>query len=129
MTIRVLIADDHAIVKEGLVQLLTDHDFEVVGAVADGTQLLEAATRLRPDVIVTDLLLPRHDGWTLISELKADPRTAAIPIIVLTGHVAPAHPARARAAGCAAFLMKPCLPVELLNTVQRVLKMKRQSRQ
>jgi len=51
----VLIADDHAIVKEGLVRLLTEHDFDVVGAVGDGHELMEAAKRLRPDVIVTDV--------------------------------------------------------------------------
>ena len=54
----VLIADDHAIVKEGLVSLLKEHDFDVVGAVGDGQLLIEAARRLRPDVIVTDLSMP-----------------------------------------------------------------------
>ena len=49
----VLIADDHAIVKEGLVSLLKEHEFDVVGAVGDGHELLDTARRLRPDLIVT----------------------------------------------------------------------------
>ena len=54
----VLVADDHAIVKEGLVSLLKEHDYDVVGAVGDGHELIDAARRLRPDVIVTDLSMP-----------------------------------------------------------------------
>ncbi len=62
----VLIADDHAIVKEGLVSLLKEHDFDVVGAVGDGQLLIEAARRLRPDVIVTDLSMPGWAGSTCL---------------------------------------------------------------
>jgi DNA-binding NarL/FixJ family response regulator len=58
----VLVADDHAIVKDGLVSLLKEHDFDVVGAVGDGPQLMEAARRLRPDVIVTDISMPGLSG-------------------------------------------------------------------
>jgi two-component system cell cycle response regulator DivK len=74
-----------------------------------------------PDVIVTDLVMPKNDGWALIRHLKDAPDTSTIPIVVLTGHGAPALPARARSAGCASFLMKPCLPEHLFAEVQRVL--------
>ena len=68
----VLVADDHAIVKEGLVSLLKEHDFDVVGAVGDGQELLDAARRLRPDVIVTDLSMPGLSGLDVLTRLKAE---------------------------------------------------------
>ena len=68
----VLLADDHAVLREGLAKLLTEHDFEVVGAVADGDQLLDAAKRLRPDVIVTDISMPPGlSGLDVLDRLKA----------------------------------------------------------
>ena len=68
----VLIADDHTIVKEGLVSLLKAHDFDVVGAVGDGEALIESARRLRPDVIVTDLSMPELSGLDVLVLLKAE---------------------------------------------------------
>ena len=58
----VLLADDHAIVTDGLSRILREADFDVVGAVHDGQRLLDAATRLGPDVIITDLSMPRLSG-------------------------------------------------------------------
>ena len=69
----VLIADDHTIVMEGLVGLLKN-DFDVVGAVGDGHQLVEAARRLRPDVIVTDISMPGFSGLDVLPRLKAERR-------------------------------------------------------
>jgi len=67
---RVLIADDHPVVLEALVSLLKD-SFEIVAAVIDGNLLVEAATRLRPDVIVTDISMPGLNGIEALKRLKA----------------------------------------------------------
>ena len=80
----VLVADDHAIVKEGLVRLLKEHDFDVVGAVGDGHELIDAARRLRPDVIVTDLSMPGLSGLDVLARLKAEHIDSKV--IVLTMH-------------------------------------------
>ena len=80
----VLIADDHAIVREGLVGLLKEHDFDVVGAVGDGQQLIDAARRLRPDVIVTDLSMPGLSGLDVLVLLKAE--RIESKVVVLTMH-------------------------------------------
>lgn len=90
-------------------------------AVPDAGRAYQQAGRRHPDVIVTDLVMPGDDGWTLIRSLKADPRTREIPVVVLTGHTAPTLPARARLEGCAAFLLKPCLPEQLLARVRQVV--------
>jgi DNA-binding NarL/FixJ family response regulator len=80
----VLLADDHAIVAEGLARLLGGHEFDVVGAVGNGSQLISAAKRLRPDVIVTDLSMPGMSGLDVLARLKAD--GVESKLIVLTMH-------------------------------------------
>jgi CheY-like chemotaxis protein len=85
----------------------------------------EAAVRtLKIDpvaVIVTDLHLRGADGWALIADLKADPLTRSIPIVVLTGWPDPSVAAKAHAVGCATVLMKPCLPDDLAHVLRQLL--------
>jgi DNA-binding NarL/FixJ family response regulator len=117
--ITVLIADDHAIVKEGLVSLLKEHDFDVVGAVGDGQQLLDAARRLRPDVIVTDLSMPGLSGLDVLPLLKTE--RIASKVVVLTMHNDGEAAARALRAGASAFLLKESAGEELVTAIQQVL--------
>jgi len=88
---------------------------------ADGEEALKSAFELPPSLVVMDLTLPVIDGWEATRRLRADPRTSSVPVIVLTGHTQDRHVHSARAAGCDAFLLKPCLPEELLNEIQRLL--------
>jgi CheY-like chemotaxis protein len=87
---------------------------------ADGGDALEMALEFRPDVIVMDLSLPSMDGWTAIGTLSANPETAGIPVVVLSAHTFPADEQRAREAGAAAFLAKPCDPIHLSRVVREV---------
>ena len=68
----VLLAHDHAMVTDGLSRILREAGFEVVGAVRDGQQLIDAATRLRPDVIITDLSMPGLTGLDVLARLKTE---------------------------------------------------------
>lgn len=89
-------------------------------SVPDATHALRVAASA--DVILTELLLPgRIDGFELIARLKHDDRTAHIPIAVLTACAWAAERDRAAAAGCDAFLSKPCLPHEVLRAVRKLL--------
>ena len=115
----VLVADDHAIVKEGLVSLLKEHDFDVVGAVGDGQALLDAARRLRPDVIVTDLSMPGLSGLDVLTRLKAE--RVDSKVIVLTMHHDADLATRAIRAGASAFLLKHSAGEELLTAVHQAL--------
>src|SRR5437867_4822426 len=83
--------------------------FEVTTAV-DGHDALNQARAHPPDLVVMDLAIPGIDGWEVTRTLKRDGRTRAIPVIAVTGHALAGAEARARAAGCDAFLTKPCLP-------------------
>ena len=111
----VLVADDHAIVKEGLVSLLKEHDFDVVGAVGDGHELIDAARRLRPDVIVTDLSMPGLSGLDVLTRLKSE--RIESKVIVLTMHDDGELATRAMRAGASGFLLKRSAGEELLNAI------------
>lgn len=93
----------------------------VVAEASTGTEAVTKATALRPDLIVMDLALPGIDGCEATRRLKKDERTRSIPVIAVTGYVVSWYRERAIAAGCDAFLTKPCLPDELIVEVQRLL--------
>ena len=115
----VLIADDHTIVAEGLLSLLTEHDFDVVGRVADGRKLLEAAMRHRPDVIVTDLSMPELSGLEVLARLQAE--RVHSKVIVLTMHNDAKLAVRAIRAGASGFLLKEGAGEELVTAIRQVL--------
>lgn len=118
--ITVLIADDHAIVKEGLVRLLQAHDLDVVGAVGNGQQLIEAARHFKPDVIVTDLSMPELGGIDVLPLLKADGIDSKV--IVLTMHNDGERATQALRAGASGFLLKESAGDELVTAIHEALK-------
>lgn len=115
----VLLADDHAIVMEGLARLLQEQDFDIVGAVSDGHRLVEAAKRLRPDVIVTDLTMPGLSGLDVLTRLRAE--RVDSKIIVLTMHNDAGLATVAMREGASAFLLKESAGEELLIAIRHVL--------
>jgi DNA-binding NarL/FixJ family response regulator len=115
----VLLADDHTIVIEGLARLLRDHDFDVVGTVGNGDQLLEAARRLRPDVIVTDLSMPALSGLDVLARLKTERITSKL--IVLTMHNDANLATVAMREGASGFLLKESAGEELLAAIRQAL--------
>lgn len=116
---KVLLADDHAIVTEGLAGLLRTQGFDVVGTVGDGTQLIEAARRLRPDVIVTDLSMPGLSGIDVLSRLKAE--GIGSKVIVLTMHNDANLATLALREGASGFLLKESAGDELLAAIRQAL--------
>jgi CheY-like chemotaxis protein len=91
-------------------------DFTVVEA-EDGISALEAMRATRPDIVVTDLSLPRMDGFELMAHMRADERLREVPIIALSGYSGADHEERARQAGSSLVLKKPCLPDDLARAV------------
>jgi CheY-like chemotaxis protein len=115
----VLLVDDICDAREMYAFFLRAAGYAVHEA-ADGSDALAMALEFRPDVIVMDLSLPSMDGWTAIASLSANSETATIPVVVLSAHTFPADEQRARDAGVAAFLAKPCAPDHLARTVRLV---------
>ena len=117
---RVLVADDFTDGRELVAEALARAGFDVVEA-EDGERALAKVVELRPALVLMDLGLPKVDGWEAIRRLKADPRTAHIPVILWTADAATDQALRARAMGCASILTKPCSLRALVDEVKRVL--------
>jgi two-component system cell cycle response regulator DivK len=116
----VLIVEDHDDTRELYVASLAALGFDAIAA-GDCAQAYRQAWESHPDIVVTDLTLRDADGWQLIQDLKREPRTRSIPVVLLTGHAAPTLRERAEREGCAAFFVKPCLPDERALELRHVL--------
>jgi DNA-binding NarL/FixJ family response regulator len=115
---RVLLADDHRMMAEGLKRLL-DPEFELVGLVEDGRELVEQAARLKPDVIVADITMPRLNGLDAIPLLRRD--NPEVRVVVITMHRETAYARRALKAGASAFVLKSSAPAELIEAIRAAL--------
>jgi two-component system, NarL family, response regulator LiaR len=115
--IRVLIVDDHAVVREGLRAFLELQDrMEVIGEAGDGREAIEEAERLRPDVILMDLVMPRLDGVEAMRELHE--QVPAARVIVLTSFLDDKRLVPALRAGAAGYLLKNVEPQELARAIR-----------
>jgi DNA-binding response OmpR family regulator len=85
----------------------------------EGARRLAAANP--PDIVVTEVSLPSDDGWSVVRALKSTPRTANVPIVVMTARTQAEVCERARREGCAAVVMKPCLPDRLALGLRTLL--------
>jgi two-component system, NarL family, response regulator LiaR len=117
--IRVLIADDHAVVRQGLRTFLDlQEDIEVVAEAADGEEALAAAERERPDVVLIDLVMPRLDGIEAIRRLRET--APEVRAIVLSSFVDDDKLFPAVRAGAAGYLLKDVQPQELVEAIRTV---------
>ena len=117
---RVLLVDDYPDAREMYTEYLEFSGFDVVEA-GNGMEALERAVDASPDIILMDLSLPVMDGWEATRRLKADRRTAGIPVVALTGHALAGISEGAKKAGCDAFVTKPCLPEDLVREIRKIL--------
>ena len=101
---RVLVAEDEALIRLHLVELLTEEGYHVVGETGDGEQAVELARSLRPDLVVMDVKMPKLDGITAASTI-AEERIA--PVVILTAFSQRDLIDRARVAGAMAYVVKP----------------------
>ena len=114
---RILIAEDHTIVMEGLTGLLKV-DFDVVGAVSDGRMLVDAAKRLRPDVVVTDISMPGMNGLEACRQMRAEGIEAKVIFLTMHGGQLATEALQAGASG---FLLKHSAGEELVTAIREVL--------
>jgi PAS domain S-box-containing protein len=116
-TADVLVADDNADMRDYLTRLLRSSGHQVQ-AVADGQAALEAARVRQPDLIVSDVMMPRLDGLQLVAALRADPRTAGTPVLLLSARAGEEAAIEGLGAGADDYLVKPFSSAELLARVQ-----------
>jgi DNA-binding NarL/FixJ family response regulator len=121
MSITVLIADDQPLMRTALrMSLMAEPDFDVVGEAADGLQAIELAARLRPDVVVMDIRMPKLDGVAATRHLTDQAHDAQPKILVITTFALDEYVVEALRAGASGFLLKDATSDELVRAVRVV---------
>src|ERR1700756_1816914 len=119
MTIRILLVDDHPIVRQGLKTLLEGHsDWQVIGEAADGAEALEKAKDINPDVMVLDVTMPRMNGLEACRLLRR--QSPALEILFVTQHDSPQMMREALEAGARGYVVKSNAARDLLAAVEAV---------
>ncbi len=116
MSIKILIADDHELVRHGLKTLLADSDVEVVAEVGTGEAAVKWAMTHKPDVVLLDIRMPEGDGLTVLGRLKLE--RPELPVLILSNFDNPTYIARAVALGAAGYLIKNCSRDDLLKALR-----------
>ena len=119
---RVLVVDDDRVIQQLLEVNLELEGYEVVGSALDGLEALELARKLRPDVILLDIMMPKLDGLEVCRRLKADTKLSKIPVILLSARAQDMDVREGLEIGADAYLTKPFDPVELLDVVGRLIR-------
>jgi two-component system, chemotaxis family, chemotaxis protein CheY len=115
----ILTVDDSRTMREMLMLALTDAGYSVVQAV-DGVHGLEVLDTIEPDVVITDINMPRMDGFGLIEGVRRHERHRAVPVLVLTTESDAQKKDRARRAGATGWIVKPFNPEKLVDAIKRV---------
>lgn len=119
VVIRILISDDHAIVREGLKQILADtDDLVVAGEAANGHEVLELIRREDWDMVLLDLAMPGKDGLETLKEVKRE--KPKLPVLVLSIYPEEQYAVRALKAGASGYLTKESAPEELIAAIRKV---------
>ena len=120
--IRILLADDQALIRSGIRALLdAEDDIEVVAEASDGKQAVALATRYRPDIALVDIQMPVVDGIEATRQIVTDERLAEVRVVILTNFGLDEYIFRALRAGASGFLLKDTQPAELLQALRIVM--------
>ena len=118
MSIKVLIADNHELVRLGLVKLLVDGDMDVVGQASDAAGAIQLAEKKKPHIAILDVRMNNGDGLDAIEKIKA--KSPATKVIMLSSFDNPTYKARAAALGASAYALKDSSREEILAVIRKV---------
>ena len=124
VTARVLVADDNVDMRDYLSRILTGAGYRV-DTVEDGARALEAVRAQAPDLVISDVMMPELDGLSLVAELRADPRTASVPVLLLSARAGQEASIEGLQAGADDYLVKPFAAAELLARVRANMELAR----
>jgi CheY-like chemotaxis protein len=119
MSIKVLVVEDDDVIRQLITVNLELEGFDVVTAV-DGQDALDKVLEAKPDVITLDVMMPRLDGWETATQLRANPDTAHIKVVLLSARAQETDLQHGERIGVDAYLTKPFDPDELIDTVKRL---------
>jgi DNA-binding NarL/FixJ family response regulator len=116
---RILVADDHAVVRAGIKQLVADYPgITVAGEARSGQEVLDNVSKNQYDVVLLDISMPGITGLDILKELKS--RKPSLPVLMLTIHPEEQYAVRAFRAGASGYLTKGCTPDELIDALNRI---------
>lgn len=118
MSIRLLIADDHAVVRAGLRTMVAGTEIEIAAEASNGNEALQLASQLTPDVVMLDVRMPENDGIACLGRLRAE--LPELPVVMFSAYDNPTYIARAVALGAAGYLVKTATQDEVLTAIRRV---------
>jgi response regulator NasT len=118
VSLRIVIADDEAVIRMGLRTMLEEKGYRVVGEAGDGTRALDLVEKVRPDLVFVDIKMPGLDGLAVAETLA---RTQKVPVILLTAYGERNMVDRARRAGVMGYLMKPLREADLVPAIEVAL--------
>ncbi len=117
MTIELLIADDHEVVRTGLLSMLSGTEIHLLAAATDGDQVLPLALAQHPDVALLDVRMPHSDGITCLGRLRAE--LPDLPVLMFSAHDNPTYIARAVAMGAAGYLNKAASRDQIITAIRQ----------
>ncbi len=117
MSVRLLIADDHAVVRLGLRSIVDATEIDVVGEAANGAEAFELAKECRPDLVLLDVRMPGSDGIACLSRLRTE--LPDVPVLMFSAYDNPTYIARAVALGAVGYMIKTTSQEELLSAIRR----------
>jgi len=117
---KILIADDRSEVVELVKVTLEGEGYQTIDA-SDGREALEKIKREKPDLILLDIIMPRMDGFEVLSKVKKDPKTKDIPIIMLTAKGQKSDQEKGEELGATGYIIKPFSPSALLKRIEEIL--------
>jgi CheY-like chemotaxis protein len=120
MSRTILLADDSLTIQKVVELTFADTEYDVV-SLSSGDDLLQRLDEVSPDLVICDIIMPGRDGYDVCQEIKSDPGTLHIPVILLSGTFEPFDRDRALAAGCSEIITKPFEARKLVDTVERLL--------
>ena len=118
MSIKLLIADDHEVVRSGLKSLMAGSDIKVVAEAATGEAAVKMAIKLEPDVVLLDIRMPDMDGLNALGRIKLE--RPNLPVLILSTYDNPTYVARVLQAGAKGYVSKSAPPDQLLEAIRRV---------
>jgi len=116
---RVLVVDDDEVIRQLIAVNLTLEGFDVATAV-DGQDCLDKVAAIRPDVITLDVMMPRLDGWVTAMELRKNPQTSGVKVVLITARAQQDDRSLGREIGVDAYLSKPFDPGEMIRIVREL---------
>src|SRR5207245_7052768 len=120
MAKRILLADDSITIQKVVELTVSDGDYEVT-AVNNGNKAIQKLSEMRPDIILSDIIMPEKNGYEVCEYIKSHPEFRTIPVILLTGTFEPFDPDRADKAGCDAVVTKPFESQSLIHKVEELI--------